>query len=457
MTDRRSPMHAENIRTPIVPRRCEAINELRAALLPYSKGHLFRGQTCHYELPSAGPSLTSSFARLGCIPPLTRKWSFWAMLFLEGITRERANITFSQALLQHYGWRSFFLDLTENPGVAAWFAGFGFHKKGAIHINLEQDFAIVRDAASYLPNLSDGHLYVLSIEKLESSGYYLADLTQVRLGARCRPQVQSAWLAGILNRSHTTIHSDCVVAHFTGPAEIFRRFAAEIGFDAIGTVFPPSSEDFVLEQLEAQPWERIKSKPPRGIPHAYRRMLAFPDYHSTSEILLPPDVALYSQTWVSNRRLGEFRDALFFKAADNMFFGSGQIQGTPCSEVWPFLDEYGLLVVESSSIMRTVKPRAETSYYKGVIVSRVDDTTIEVNEMLVNYRATTLTGVAVAMGYSYERAPDKLRRTRPKTDCSCGNELWHGSHVSILEILNESIRRGKIRSSGDRAFRILPW
>jgi hypothetical protein len=273
---------------------------------------------------------------------------------------------------------------------------------------------------------------------------------------RCKAP-QSAWLAGVLNRFHPAIDSGSIAAHLTGPAEIFRQLAAEEGFDDIRTVFPPSSEDLALEQLEGQPWERLKIKPPTGVPPAYHRTLAFPDYHSTAETLLPPDVPLYSQIWVSNRRLGELRNALFVKASENMFFVSGQPQGTACSEVWPYLNEYGLIVIESSGIMRTSKDRNESSYYKGVVVTRLDDTKIEINELCVDYRARTLIGVGTRDGYSYERAADKLRRTYSQTDCSCGNELGHASHLSILEILCESIRRGKIKSSGNRAFWILPW
>src|SRR5688572_30167882 len=89
------------------------------------KEYLFRGQTGHYVRHDGSVSLPSSFARHGCIPTLMMKWTFFAtdLLRLSGTATDgvAAPPEFVQALLQHYGWRSFFVDLTSSAAVASWF------------------------------------------------------------------------------------------------------------------------------------------------------------------------------------------------------------------------------------------------------------------------------------------------------------------------------------------------
>ncbi len=43
-------------------------------------------------------------------------------------------LAFNQALLQHYGWRSFYVDCSACASVAAWFASHTFSQKNVIKL-----------------------------------------------------------------------------------------------------------------------------------------------------------------------------------------------------------------------------------------------------------------------------------------------------------------------------------
>jgi hypothetical protein len=174
-------------------------------------------------------------------------------------------------------------------------------------------YGFSREEATYTLSTSEGHVYILSQAILEQKGYELIDLTGVKIGDKCRPDVQSAWLAGILNRFHPTLDPTCIVSHVSGPADVFRDLAIARGLDRISSVFPTSANDLVLSQLEAQPWEYVKGS--AKILPMYVRALTFPDYHSAAGTLLPPAVALYKRRWISDRRLDGFEEALFFKGS----------------------------------------------------------------------------------------------------------------------------------------------
>src|SRR5690606_8167371 len=105
---------------------------------------LFRGQTKHYVDANGNPSIPTSFQRLGCIPPLMFAWSHYAKSLLRAFTGGRYHdfsIGTSQAILQHYGWRSFYVDLTRSPAVACWFAAHRYADKVTIEMceNFEED------------------------------------------------------------------------------------------------------------------------------------------------------------------------------------------------------------------------------------------------------------------------------------------------------------------------------
>jgi hypothetical protein len=211
----------------------------------------------------------------------------------------------------------------------------------------------------------------------------------------------------------------------------------------------------VLSQLEAQPWEYVKGS--AKILPMYVRALTFPDYHSAAGTLLPPAVALYKRRWISDRRLDGFEEALFFKAPEAMFYAADPPESNGYSELWSYLDRYPLIVVESEGIMRLPKPVTDTTYYKGVILTRIDEQRIELSELFVDHPGRQLLAFGSSLGYGYTRHGGEIRRNITPSDCPCGNELWHSSHAAVIGILAEAIRRHKVKPAGTNAFSVGRW
>jgi hypothetical protein len=109
--------------------QANTLDELKGHIAAFSDDVLFRGQINNYCAPDGLPNLNTSFQRQGCIPPLMFKWNFYATELLRrggfDIARPDA-YHFTHGLLQHYGWRSFFVDLTASAPIAAWFASHRF-------------------------------------------------------------------------------------------------------------------------------------------------------------------------------------------------------------------------------------------------------------------------------------------------------------------------------------------
>lgn len=94
----------------------KSVDELEAHFSKYKSGYLFRGQVKHYLDSNGFTSIPTSFSRHGCIPDVMFKWMHCAKAMIRGFTGVdyfNIDLELSQAILQHYGWRSFYVDLTK--------------------------------------------------------------------------------------------------------------------------------------------------------------------------------------------------------------------------------------------------------------------------------------------------------------------------------------------------------
>lgn len=62
---------------------CDNVIAFRNCLSTFGDGVLFQGQTKHYSTTDGRPRLTSTFARIGCIPDQMFKWSFYVSELLR--------------------------------------------------------------------------------------------------------------------------------------------------------------------------------------------------------------------------------------------------------------------------------------------------------------------------------------------------------------------------------------
>ena len=152
----------------------QSADELGAFIDALGNGHLFRGQTCEYLDATGQPNIATTFARHGCQPPHMLRWSHYARVILQAFAKgfdDSDDPATDEAILQHYGWRSFFVDATSSPGVAAWFAGHRYSSQRKIDLTedcWEIGLFTVRDAATYEPADGLAVLYCLSKKRLRA-------------------------------------------------------------------------------------------------------------------------------------------------------------------------------------------------------------------------------------------------------------------------------------------------
>lgn len=274
--------------------RVETLAELESAIADFGDDGVFRGQNSHFGEPNS-PSVVTSFDRQGCIPPEMLKWSRYANNVLGVFLNDHSgSLGHTQALLQHYGWRSFFVDCSSDPTVGAWFASHKYTEKFAIEMSEDYEERPVwlrKRMAKYAFEEGEGHLYI--IDKKAASQVGLIDLAALRIdGARCRTEAQQAWLIGPLR--NTSLPADCFRAHVIADRALFRDFAATKGRTTTETLFPPPSEDPILHALLGLPWREIKGirDDKFNIP-AFRRALELPEHAESFVKIAWPQTAFY--------------------------------------------------------------------------------------------------------------------------------------------------------------------
>ncbi|GEM_PF-3509403 len=109
------------------------------------------------------------------------RWARYAEV-LAAFTGQHVNLPLNQAILQHYGFRSFYLDCSEMVAVPAWFAGNEYSDKLTVELCDDCDertLFLRKRMASYDVAEGVGHLYVLDRAACDKVG--LTDLTAIAI------------------------------------------------------------------------------------------------------------------------------------------------------------------------------------------------------------------------------------------------------------------------------------
>ena len=244
---------------------CDTPEQVRKAINGISPDALYRGQTKEYLNPDGTPNIVTSFSRQGCIPDRMLKWYHYARTLLATFVKDfdpRSDMAIDQAILQHYGWRSFFVDATSNPVVAAWFACNRY--EGSRHVELCEDcwedpVLKIREYAQYHPSQSVGCIYAISRKALRSRNINAVDLVEITtVKGTPRFLSQSAFMIGHLT---APLPSDCVIAKITAPAEVLAAYVADSDPTlSMEKLFPNTDADPVLSALLSLPWVKSTSQ-----------------------------------------------------------------------------------------------------------------------------------------------------------------------------------------------------
>lgn len=423
---------------------------LQQHLKKYDDRFLFRGQTNHYSIADGSPNLTSSFVRKGCIPPLMLKWIFYTEELLRrgGLDLKRPNLlNLTQGLLQHYGWRSFFVDLSSDPAVGAWFASHVFQANSQLHLceNIREEPVWLKLlGASYQASDETGHLYVLDKERLKKSGHTLVSLEhELTTDCPSRFRAQKAWLAGIFHHQRR-LHPEAIAAHIRAPASVFVQMAEMGGFRTTDDVFPPPSQDQLLRNLLDLPWLSIDI--PNPLFPAYSRSLEIPEYQVAVPKHLPPTTALYSPFWLSDA-IASDPNEIWFRVPEELFYAHPEVDAS-LSRLSTYLRQHDIVNIETRGLICYPAQAHTMSYEKGISIRRDHDNFFEVCGVVIDFEGDQLVGAGGSEGYRYELVGDSLVRRPSPTDCSCGDPVRHHLHLRTITTLDQVLSTAKVKRDG---------
>lgn len=422
----------------------QSVEGLHEVTRKYDSRYLFRGQTKHYFDSAGAPNMPTSFERQGCIPPLMFKWTHYAKAIIRalggGAYSELTNDVV-QAVLQHYGWRSFYVDLTKSLAVACWFASHKYADDLRIHMceNFEEDPVwLVHREASYTPmSAGSGHLYVIDTDVLKSGNVGVFDLTEIAVeDGPIRFHAQHACLAGNVRR----LPPEAVVEHIVVDFSVLQAYAEQNELRNTVDLFPTEKTDIVLRALLSIPWYRIGDRKD-PIP-AFRRGLDLPEYNLEFVKHLPPSTILFDGYWIADVRANEpspLQSIPFYRMAEDAYY-SNVPRAFRLPEVTKILREHEGLAIELDGLIRP--PEFPDSYEceKGIHVVRIDDNLVSVSALYLEHPANVVCGAGAAAGWIYRVDGDLWTRVPHDSQCPCNNDLPHELQFTLLNMFEVALK-----------------
>lgn len=413
--------------------------ELRHALAELDNHALFRGQVSYYE-KDGHPSVVTSFDRRGCIPSQMMKWCRYADNVLDVyLGAAGASLTYTQALLQHYGWRSFYVDCSAIAAVGAWFASHVYSERQTVELCEdceERPVMLVKRMASYEFSEGDGHLYVFD-GAIAQRLVGVTDLGALKIeGARPRTEAQDAWLLGPL--CNTEVPMECFVAHITASRAVLRDYAAEEGLTETDRLFPSTKDDPILRALLGLPWKKIEHPENNiGIPF-FRRALELPEYHDGFVKIASRGTAFFHGAKVADRGSidGGKYGGIVVPVPEVTIFGTADEAPLRFPKVSELLAAHRGVAFEIDELIQHVNMRGMLIYQKGIVVTAHEPTLIELCELSVEHPGLDMTGAGQQSGWFYRVGDDGLWTHEAHPDqCPCGKDSVHLRHVSALHIV----------------------
>ena len=426
-------------------------------LEPMEGAALFRGQDQHYTDDSE-ISLPPSFRRLGCIPTLMFRWTYYAHSVLRALQGPESGTSapteYVQAILQHYGWRSFFLDVTASSFVVSWFAGHRYSKD--IHMEMTEDcfetpILLGHLIADYSKFNGEGHLYVFSRRLLTELNYGLVDLEAITnndSGKRYRFAIQKACLIGPLTKN---LPGHCAIAHISAPAKAFREYALFANLDSIHSVFPDRSEDPILDLLLSVPWEIMPKVDDRI--EGYVRGLQIPEYDFKDLKRYPSNVAFFKPFWIADNRgpkNSPFSSATFIRMPQDILFARREDAPMALPLLYSLLQDKKSIAVETNGLLAYPEFSRQVSYSKGIFLILEQDKLVQVCEISVDYEGRELTGAGITCGWFYEiQDSGDWKKIPHKAECPCNNRGRHEQHFTMAFIVDSMLRERDLIKKDD--------
>jgi len=420
----------------------ESAAELGVYLNSLAIRPLFRGQTNHYG-SAAFPLATTSFTRQGCTPPeMFKWWNYTSDILSAFIGKSGQSFPFVEALLQHYGWRSFYLDASTDAGIAAWFASHKFSENIALELSedcFERGVMLRKRYASYDFDPGLGHVYVLDHDIVEARVGAI-DLEAISLeGYRPRFAAQKAVIVGPLQNK--VLPRECYHAHLTVDRAVLQQFAQENGFFNQADLFPGRDEDPILSALLDLPWTEIDAtKNSLNGLKFFRRAVEFPEYSNSWEKILSEKVALFHGTSIEELAAspaGTPENTISMRVPTSTMLGHTAMTDKAFPEIEKLLSVHNCVIFEIDDLIQHAPHQGRFLYSKGLSVAKKADGLIEIGALLVEHQGLELLRAGLNVGWYYRpAATGGWTHVRHPEECPCGNADVHGRHLVTLRMID---------------------
>lgn len=450
--------------------RIENRSQLLNELLKYNEPkYIFRGQTSNYSTNEYDHSFLTSFERIRCNPAYQFKWSYYSRIFLETIQKHNlipemnSNMKqkYVQALLQHYGWRSNFIDLSYNPYVSLFFAGYSYKDKSVFHMTedcYEKGVLEHKKEATYIESKHEfGYLYIIDREKvMEINPTSLVDLAIGLIDEKLRPVRQRGLLLENCEGSLNDIMCVSMVSVLEIPSNMIHSVCGAEGITT-NLLFPNNGEDAIYQFLLSLP-RKVFENNEEDFFDIYLKPIQIPEYNIQYEKFQVPSIAYYKPFWIKEilgklegARIEEFKSRVLssidYRCNDDISFHVEMPEDfvPEYSEMLKVLEKQPRVLIEYNNLF-SYGIEENSEYQKGFFVELLGDM-IAIEEIGVEYSGTEFNGIVGYLPRYYKVNDDNhLISHRIEGDCPCNDEARHSHLLFVAKILLEGIAVGHFKA-----------
>lgn len=452
-------------------KRVESMEDYQKNIEIYkSEQFCFRGQTNHYKFEDGLCSFITSFQKEACNPFYMFKWThyseeilrtFYRNVWEDGMNKQE-QMTYCQAVLQHYGWRSFFIDITSDINVASWFASNKYEEKttfAMVEDSFEEALIEIQKTVTYEQKKSGyGYIYVFDKRKLiENENYSFIDLLKNNIfNEETRPYKQKGYLFGGNNQSSRHLSEDlneCLIDILEVNNEILNLLCEKEKLSQ-KYLFPSFEEDYIYNSFVSLP--RVLFDKSENSPPFFSQSLDIPIYDNFYVKRNPYFIAFYSTNWV----IDAFFDSNFKSIIAEEPNGRDLLSSTfiKTEEFFLYLKEvprnseplvnmlekYRSIILEVDYPCRVIEDEP-TIYKKGVKCSLEEDGSISISEFIIEHPSSVITNFGFNFPIYYIVNENNLMEEVQKDgSCPCDNSQRHLNNLDFVLGFCKAVHEKKI-------------
>lgn len=423
--------------------------------------YVFRGQAQNHPTKGYPYSFSVTFERHGCIPSAKSKWEYYCynalkMIFGQDIYEKlpyHQMLTYVDALLQHYGWRSMQLDVSKSINAALYFAGYSYNQKDII-VSM-QDYAgnpvmDVGRKAFYSENTNEfGYIFIFDKDILISNTHVnFTDLTIANIHNDCRPVRQQGCVISTFPYPIDDEIINSIHEVYKIKAELLVAYCNNHHIDQT-SLFPSESEDHIYSFLLSLPRkEAVLDKGKKS--GFFIKDLDIPEYGSTDIKRKSPSTAFYSSFWIFDN-IGDFekdntgvlpKNYTYYKCqADFYHYFSKEGSYYEMPDFISLIRAKKEIILEFDNIYRHYST-SQTQYQKGIRFV-LTDKVIAVYEIFVNYAGRNILGFGELIPRYYKIISDiEVVPIRIEGDCPCDDHDRHLHKLLVGKYFAQMLKEG---------------